>query len=62
MQLFFSDYIFQTKLQNITKQLFYQWPPFDLSNVDEVSRSCKIHSAYYVNELQQFSLWALKSK
>lgn len=55
--LLISEYIY-----NIGQKLISVAQPFDPSRNPSASELCRLHTQQYLDGLQNFDLWALKSK
>ncbi|KAG5878798.1 hypothetical protein JTB14_026062 [Gonioctena quinquepunctata] len=51
---------YQSTTDRLSGFLFSSLPPFDLSNINGVSPECRQQSRKYLEDLEQFKMWALK--
>ncbi|CAG9854245.1 unnamed protein product [Phyllotreta striolata] len=55
-----EDVEYRSSTDRFANFLFSSLPPFDLSQIEGVSRECRIQSKQYIESLANFQMWALR--
>lgn len=57
-----TDPNYDVSMYRLTKRLLESNPPFDMTNLDDVTDKCRESSQIFIDDLQKFKLWALRSE